>query len=161
VQQCAPPPVLPHGPASPYGEMVPVSGDGVRVGNDVVLVADVRRSIERFGDRYLRRVFTEHELSSCEGEPTVVAARLAARFAAKEAVVKVLRPTDVRPPWTDIEVRRAPEGACDLRLHGLAARMADDAGISSLAVSLSHEGDIATAVVVALIPTPTQEEPAA
>jgi holo-[acyl-carrier protein] synthase len=121
----------------------------IRVGTDLTSVTDVADSIERFGDRYLRRLFTPHELACCDGEPGVVAARLAARFAAKEAVVKVLRPTDARPEWRDIEVRRAPSGACDLHLTGTAARLAEEAGITGLAVSLTHEHDLAAAVVVA------------
>src|SRR5258706_5890029 len=117
----------------------------IRVGSDLTLVADVAASIERFGDRYLQRLFTEHELATCAGS----AERLAARFAAKEAVVKVLRPVGARPAWRSIEVRRAPNGACDLHLTGTAARLAGDAGIRSLAVSLTHEAGLAAAVVVA------------
>jgi holo-[acyl-carrier protein] synthase len=122
----------------------------VRVGTDVTGVPDVIDSIERFGDRYLGRLFTEHELASCPGPPRVAAAGLAARFAAKEAVVKVLEPTGARPAWRSIEVRRQPSGACGLVLSGEAARLATEAGITDLAVSLAHEGDVAVAVVIAL-----------
>ena len=67
----------------------------IRVGTDLTCVADVASSIERFGDRYLRRLFTDHELDATGGAPE----RLAARFAAKEATVKVLRPTGAQPDW--------------------------------------------------------------
>ena len=104
----------------------------------------------------LTRLFTPHELETCAGAPE----RLAARFAAKEAAIKVLRPDDVRPEWRAIEVRRQPSGACDLRLTGTAAAQAAAAGITSMAVSLSHDGDLATAVVVAQL-HPTEPQKAA
>jgi len=122
----------------------------VRVGVDLVSVEDVDRSVLRFGDRYLRRVYTDHEIASCQGPPRVTAAGLAARFAAKEAAVKVLRPSGPRPDWRSIEVRRHDDGWCGLELRGRAARLAEEAGLRSIAVSLSHEGDMAGAVVVAL-----------
>jgi holo-[acyl-carrier protein] synthase len=122
---------------------------GMRVGVDVTNVADVAESLQRFGDRYRHRLFTEHELASCPGEPDLAAASLAARFAAKEAALKVLRPSGARPAWRSIEVRRHQDGWCDLQLHGEAARLADAEGISDLAVSLTHDAGIAAAVVVA------------
>jgi holo-[acyl-carrier protein] synthase len=131
----------------------------MRVGADLVQVADVATSISRFGDRYLRRVYTDHELATCAGSPE----RLAARFAAKEATIKVLRPVDVRPEWRSIEVHRDPSGACDLRLSGTAAEQARAAGIGELAVSLTHDAGLAAAVVVASVspPAPTAPEEAA
>ena len=96
-----------------------------------------------FGDRFLSRVFTADELAYATSAPELAASRLAARFAAKEAVKKALR-LDGGVGWRDIEVRRDPSGACDVVLHGAAA----GAGAGELALSLSHEGDYATAVVV-------------
>jgi len=122
---------------------------GLRVGADIARVDDVAASVARFGDRYLGRVYTAHEIASCAGVPSVVAASLAARFAAKEATIKVLRPTDAAPAWRSIEVRRHPSGWCELHLSGEAARLAAEAGITELAVSLSHEGGLAAAVVLA------------
>jgi holo-[acyl-carrier protein] synthase len=123
---------------------------GVRVGTDLVAVDEVAASVEHFGDRYVGRIYTEHEVSCCRGAPAVVAAGLAARFAAKEAMVKVLRPVGHQPDWRSIEVRRDPAGWCSLSLSGEAARMADEQGIRDLAVSLTHEGGMAAAVVVAV-----------
>jgi holo-[acyl-carrier protein] synthase len=122
----------------------------VRVGTDVVLVEDVASSIDRFGDRYLRRVFTEHELvtSSHSGAPE--ASSLAARFAAKEATIKVLRPDGVGIDWRSMEVRRHRAGWCELSLSGTAARLAESARIRDISLSLSHEAGFAAAVVVAL-----------
>ena len=123
---------------------------GIRVGADVVEVHQVADSVAHFGDRYLRRIFTEHEISSCSGPPMVAAAGLAARFAAKEATIKVLRPSGHQPDWRCMEVSRHPEGWCSLSLSGHAAVLAERAGITELAVSLTHEGGMAAAVVIAL-----------
>ncbi len=138
----------------------------LRVGADIVGVAEVAECLERHGSRYTERVFTEHELASSTGAPSTRAARLAARFAAKEAALKVLRPADEGVDWRSIEVVRDPLGPCEMRLTGTAARLAQRAGITTMAVSLSHEANVAAAVVVALC-DPTQsrtlssrEEPA-
>jgi holo-[acyl-carrier protein] synthase len=126
------------------------TGAAVRVGADVVVIHQVAESVDRFGARYLERVYTQHELSSCSGSPASRTASLAARFAAKEAAIKVLRPTGHQPDWRSLEVRRHSGGWCTMALHGHAAALAEQAGISELAVSLTHEGDMAAAVVVAL-----------
>ena len=135
----------------------------VRVGIDLCSVADVAWSVERFGDRYLQCVFTEGELEYCNEETALASERLAARFAAKEATIKVLQPYGVRPEWTSIEIRRHPESprdsddlrdsieSCDVVLHGAAADLARAAAIGSVSVSLSHEDDVASAVVVAVL----------
>lgn len=122
----------------------------IRVGSDVLSVQQVAESVVRFGDRYLRRVFTEHEISSAHGSPPVQAARLAARFAAKEATIKVLRPVGHQPDWRSMEVQRHAGGWCTMALSGHAAVLAEQAGITDLAVSLTHEENVAAAVVVAL-----------
>ena len=122
----------------------------LRVGIDVTSVADVRSSIEVFGDRYLDRLFTADELHDCRArtqEPQLD--RLAARFAAKEAVMKVLRPVDDAPSWNEIEVRTTQGGWPEIELSGVAARMATDERLAGISVSLSHEHDVATAVVTA------------
>jgi holo-[acyl-carrier protein] synthase len=120
-----------------------------RVGVDLTAIGDVEDSLARQGERYLRRLFTEHEVISSQGADGPRAASLAGRFAAKEAVLKVLRPTGSRPEWRDIEVRRHPNGACDVVLHGGAAALAEAQGIDQMSVSLSHEAGMAVAVVVA------------
>jgi len=125
-----------------------VSDADYSVGVDLVDIAEVARSVKRFGDRYLRRVFTEHELSCCTGSPDAAAASLAARFAAKEATLKVLGPHDGRPDWRSIEVVRLPNGACKLRLRGAAARLAVERGLGPFALSMTHEAGMAAAVVV-------------
>jgi holo-[acyl-carrier protein] synthase len=116
----------------------------VRVGIDTVAVEAVREAIADHGDRYLERVYTARERADCGGD----AERLAARFAAKEAAVKALRAGDGGLPWTALEVVRDPSGAVDLALHGKAAELAVAAGVIDVAVSLTHEAGLATAVVV-------------
>ncbi|MGV1036651.1 MAG: holo-ACP synthase [Candidatus Nanopelagicales bacterium] len=121
----------------------------LRVGIDVTYAHDVRQSIEEFGDRYLERIYTPEELVTCAGPLPQMAARLAARFAAKEATVKVLRPSEQAPDWRSIEVRTHPSGWTELHLTGAARKLADASQLSSFAVSVSHEHDVATAVVIA------------
>ena len=127
----------------------------LRVGVDLVAISEVRQAVAVHGDRYLQRVFTEHELTSCQRDGRTRFDSLAARFAAKEATFKALQPVDGDLDWRDVEVRRFDNGACTVRLHGTAADRAADAGIDRLAVSMSHEGDMAAAVVIAWAPQPT------
>lgn len=124
---------------------------GVRVGVDLVVVAEVAEAVEHFGDRYLHRLFTPHELSCCRAADGYSAESLAARFAAKEATVKVLRPVGPRPEWRSIEVHRSEGGWCDLRLTGRAAALARAGCIDGWAVSLTHESMMAAAVVVGTV----------
>ena len=133
---------------------MPASRERIRVGTDLCSVEAVAESVATFGDRYLQRVYTEGELAYCGTDPARSAERLAARFAAKEAVVKVLRPVDARPDWRSIEVVRDPGGWCEISLTAAAATMAREADISSLSVSMSHEGGMANAVVVAMLLDP-------
>lgn len=120
------------------------------VGVDLVAVAEVQGAVSCFGERYLERVYTPHELACAPGEGGVRARHLAARFAAKEAAIKALGPSEHLPAWRSIEVRQETGGRCSLRLSGHAAELASRAGLSEFAVSLTHEGELAAAVVVAL-----------
>jgi holo-[acyl-carrier protein] synthase len=122
----------------------------MRVGIDLVRIEEVTTSLGRFGPRYLERIFTRGERADCLGETGEIASSsLAARFAAKEATLKVLRPTGRAVPWTSIEVRRVAGGWCQLKLSGAAAALAAAQSLEGLDVSLSHDGTYATAVVVA------------
>lgn len=123
---------------------------GMRVGIDLVRTSDIATSIATFGDRYLRRVFTEAEVAYANASPDQATARLAARFAAKEATMKALDLSERGVNWNDIEVVKLPSGAPSIVLHGRAAEAATGADLS---VSLSHEGDYATAVVLGPAPT--------
>jgi holo-[acyl-carrier protein] synthase len=121
----------------------------LRVGIDLVSVESVRDSVNEHAEHYLRRVYTEREVRDCSKPDGVDPERLAARFAAKEATLKVLRPGDVGVPWFQIEVRRNPEGWVELELSGAAAALAAEAGFTELALSITHEGGFASAVVIA------------
>jgi holo-[acyl-carrier protein] synthase len=122
----------------------------LRVGIDLASVDAVRESIRAHAERYLERVYTEGELRECQTAAGLDPERLAARFAVKEAAMKVLRPSDTAAvPWRTIGVRRGPSGSVELELSGPAAVLADEIGITELAVSLTHEADFAAAVVVA------------
>jgi holo-[acyl-carrier protein] synthase len=121
----------------------------MRVGIDLVSVESVREAISTHAERYLHRVYTERELADCAAPDGVDPERLAARFAAKEAAVKVLRPGEVGMPLSAIEVRRSAEGAVGLELTGTAAELAREKGLDELALSISHDGGYATAVVIA------------
>jgi holo-[acyl-carrier protein] synthase len=127
------------------------TGSGrLSVGVDLVSVREVARSLERFGERYVRRIFTECEAAYCRAATgRAAAARLAVRFAAKEATLKVLHPETGWADWRAIEVRRHASGWCELVLHGEAAALARQRGIETLALSMSHDGGRAAAVVVA------------
>jgi holo-[acyl-carrier protein] synthase len=118
------------------------------VGTDLVQVSEVSKAMERFGERYLRRLFTEAELSYCLESVEIAPSRLAARFAAKEAALKVLRLTDQSFSWRSIEVARYPGGWCYLVLHGPMRTLASQAGFVAFSLSMSHEGAYAQAVVV-------------
>lgn len=124
----------------------------MRVGIDLVSVEEVRASIREHGESYLARVYTAGERSDCRADGPDPAAsapeRLAARWAAKEAVLKALHgPHGV--PWTDIEVVRDARGTPRIELSGAAARAATEQGLDAFELSFTHEGSYAAAIVVA------------
>lgn len=127
----------------------------VRVGTDLCSVDTVQESVVAFGDRYLDRIYTPGERAYADAavDQRRRCEHLAARFAAKEAVLKVLAPADVRPNWRSIEVVRQPSGACAISVTGHAADLAADLGIEEFSVSLTHEADLAAATVVAIVGT--------
>jgi holo-[acyl-carrier protein] synthase len=123
------------------------------LGIDLVSVDSVAESIARHSDRYLERIYTDGELADCRdaaGGP--LPERLASRFAAKEALMKALRPArDDAIPWRQVAVRSDRSGAPALELCGRAQAVAQRRGVRSLALSMTHERGYAAAVVVAEI----------
>jgi holo-[acyl-carrier protein] synthase len=115
------------------------------IGTDLADVAEIRNALVR-QPSFAARVFTEAERAYCEiaKDP---AERYAARFAAKEAVLKALGTGLAGAPLTDIEVRRAPEGRPLLHLAGRAAALAEAAGVRSWLISLTHTATQAHAMV--------------
>ena len=129
----------------------------IRIGCDVHPISEIAESIELFGERYLERVFTPVERAQTEGPMALE--RLAGRFAAKEAVLKVLHvPSTAAVPWHSIEVRTGRNGVPYVVLTGTALAMARRQGISRVDISLSHDGGIAMAVAAA-IPSEQSAEP--
>jgi holo-[acyl-carrier protein] synthase len=124
---------------------------GLRVGIDLVSVELVAEALRDHGDRYLERVYTAREVEDCRRGTEPAPERLAARFAAKEAAIKVFRPGHRALPWPQIEVRRDPAGWVELSLTGAAEALAAELGVEDLAVSLTHEHSFASAVVVATV----------
>ena len=113
-------------------------------GVDIIEIPRIRQVLERYGERFLERVYTSGEIAYCRGRPP----NLAARFAAKEATMKALG-TGVRGVgWKDIEVVRQESGAPSVRLHGRAERRAERLGVQEISLSLSHSEDYAVAFVV-------------
>ena len=114
-------------------------------GVDIVEIARIRRVAERYGRRFLGRIYTEGEIAYCRGR----APQLASRFAAKEAAMKALG-TGIRGVrWRDIEVVRKRGQAPTIRLHDTALARAERLGIDHLSVALSHSQEYAVAFVVA------------
>jgi holo-[acyl-carrier protein] synthase len=112
------------------------------LGIDIIKVARIRASIERFGARFSSRVLTEAERRYVRDRPET----FAGRWAAKEAVSKVLGLGVRGIGWKDIEVERLPTGQPAIRLHGRAAQRADQLGMGRIAVSITHESDFAVAI---------------
>ena len=112
------------------------------LGIDIVKVERIRAALERFGDRFSNRVLTPSERRYVRGRPET----FAGRWAAKEAVSKVLGLGVRGIGWKDIEVERMPTGQPAIRLHGRAAHRADQLGMGRIALSISHESDYAVAI---------------
>ncbi len=119
-------------------------------GVDLVQIPRIARAIQRFGDRFLNRVYTAREVHYSRQRP----AEFAARFAAKEAVSKalgvgmrVLSPSGIM--WQEVETLNEKGGKPYIILHGHALKLAHAHGLYEWSISLSHDGDIAIAFVVA------------
>jgi holo-[acyl-carrier protein] synthase len=126
---------------------VPPSGVAVppgttELGIDIIRVDRIRQTLERFGTRFSRRVLTPAEQRYVRDRPPT----FAGRWAAKEAVSKVLGLGVRGIGWRDIEVERLPTGQPAVRLHGRAARRAEQLGMERVALSISHEAEYAVAI---------------
>jgi holo-[acyl-carrier protein] synthase len=120
----------------------------IGIGTDLTEIGRVERSIERFGERFLERVFTLEERAYCRRKKSA-AESFAARFAAKEAAAKALGTGISRGvSWQEFEVRRQPRERPTLHLMGRAAELAADLGVERISLSLTHSRELAMAVVV-------------
>ena len=118
------------------------------MGIDIQPIEEVESSLRTFGSRYRRLLFTDRELETC-GDNSTTSSRLAARFAAKEAVLKILDIHDVVPSWRSIEVGGDSDCRPEIILYDVAAELARARGIRDVFVSLTRGGDVAVATVVA------------
>lgn len=126
----------------PFGE--PAATGRIRVGVDLVQVGRIKELLDRYGDRFIHRVFTAGESDHCRDRPE----RLAARYAAKEAVSKVLGTGIGKVSWKEIEVTNNDTGGPELILRGKAAELATQLGLHTWAISLSHTQEQAVAFVI-------------
>jgi holo-[acyl-carrier protein] synthase len=121
----------------------------IGIGADLIEVGRVTRAYERFGDRFLERLFTPEESAYCMARVDYACA-LAGRFAAKEAVVKALSPTaPMGLAYRDVAVK-ADGGRPTVELSGVAATLAAERGVEEVMVTISHEKGYAMAFAVAL-----------
>jgi len=117
----------------------------LKSGIDIIEIARIQAALDRHGERFLKRVFTDLEIIECRGR----AEALAVRFAAKEAASKALG-TGIGPiSWREVETLHKWSGEPYLVLRGTAERIAEELGLAVWAVSLSHSRENAIAVVVA------------
>lgn len=126
-----------------------MSAGKIKIGTDICFTPRVEKAYRRFGARFLERVLTSAERLYVESHPQLLVKRLAGRFAVKEAASKVLGTGWHGISWKDIEVVKESSGAPSLRLHGRASKLACQMGLSVWEVTLSHDGDYATAFVLA------------
>jgi holo-[acyl-carrier protein] synthase len=116
----------------------------LKTGVDIIEINRVQKVLDRYGDHFLRRVFTTEEVTECRGRTDA----LAARFAAKEATTKALG-TGIGPiSWREVETLHKRSGEPYIVLRGRALQLANSLGLTHWAISLSHSRDNAIAVVV-------------
>jgi len=127
------------------GVIVPIIGQGI----DAIDVDRIARLLERHGERFLERCFTPGERAYADSSRRRVE-HYAARFAAKEAILKAIGTGWSRGvDWKDAEVTREPSGRPGVRLHGVAARIATELGVTRWSLSLSHTATHAFASAIA------------
>ena len=117
-------------------------------GVDLAEVARIRQAIERHGERFVRRIYTEAEIAYVERKANRFE-RYAGRFAAKEAGMKAVGTGWKRGvTWHDFEVSNLPSGRPTLRLYGQAARLAEQMGVKTISLSITHTAELGMAHVI-------------
>ena len=123
----------------------------VSCGNDIIKISRIKDSIEKLGETFIKRVYTEEEISYCESRRMCKYQSYAVRFAAKEAVYKAISPNGFNTSFLDVEVKRLENGKPIASLKGKLKEIAESKGIKNenIEISLSHDDDyaIATAVI--------------
>jgi holo-[acyl-carrier protein] synthase len=117
-------------------------------GIDITEVGRIRKSLERFGPRFMGHIYTTAEIAYCQARRLRAAESFAARFAAKEAAAKALGTGIGRGvTWKEIEVQREPGHAPTIALSGRAAEHAARLGVKHISLSLTHTAELAMAMV--------------
>lgn len=124
--------------------LLPTQGINVAIGVDIIEIERVRSVLARHGDRFLRRVFTPHEIQQCRGKVL----KIAGRFAAKEAISKALGTGMHAISWRELEVVQLSTGRPSVRLYGNASSRARELGLSAFDVSISDLALFSIAVAV-------------
>ena len=120
----------------------------VGIGVDLAEVPRIRQSIERFGDKFIKRIYTPAEIAYVERKANKFE-RYAARFAAKEAGMKAIGTGWRRGiTWQDFEVANLPSGKPTLKLHGVAAQIAEKLKVRNVSLSLTHTAELGMAHVI-------------
>jgi holo-[acyl-carrier protein] synthase len=116
------------------------------IGVDIIEIDRIRQVINRWGDRFLKRIYTEAELTLCRGRVE----SLAARFSGKEAVIKALNPPQYTVNWKDIEILSGPNGEPLVNLGRELRKQAEKLGLSGVSISLSHSRENAVAMAIGI-----------
>jgi holo-[acyl-carrier protein] synthase len=119
------------------------------IGVDIIEIVRIKEAVNNWGETFLRRVYTDAELAAYRHKPS----SLAARFAGKEAVMKLLGTGSMGVNWREVETLSHPGGRPLINLYGKAQSKADELGIKEIAVSLSHSREYAVACVSAFSAT--------
>ncbi|MAW67076.1 MAG: holo-[acyl-carrier-protein] synthase [Chloroflexi bacterium] len=113
-------------------------------GTDLIEIDRITNTLETYGERFLKRIYTQHEIDFCNGK----ANSLAGRFAAKEAVMKLLG-TGIRGVgWKEIEIHRKRGFKPTINLYSRAKNIANNKGIKNIEISITHSKTMALAVAV-------------
>ncbi len=120
----------------------------IKLGTDICSISRISAAYDRFGERFLDRILTLKEKAYVLSSPRQTTARLAGRFAAKEAASKALGTGWHGLGWKEIEILRRPSGEPMLILHGRAIAIAQQRELTTFEVSISHEREFATATVI-------------
>lgn len=121
----------------------------IKIGTDICSTARVAQAYDKFGERLLRRILTEHEMRYVLSAPKHTVTRLSGRFAAKEAAAKALGTGWYGLDWKEVEIVHKPSGEPTVKLHGRAIKIAERRKLTEWEVSISHEREYACATVLA------------
>ncbi len=118
------------------------------IGTDVIEVARIKQAIDKYGERFMRRLFTATEIEYCTARKNA-SLHYAGRFAAKEAAFKAMqRGWGGEISWKDVEITNLSSGAPQIAFHGKALEVVTEKKMTRAFVSISHVEEIATAIVI-------------